>query len=96
MLTCVLVLGCAHSKKLVGNAGIPFLTETFKTDFAIGTTINAVQIEERDSDAAILIPQQFNTITPEKIMKAPYGTNVEPFCRRFEAFSSINKFNSRS
>ncbi|MES2776862.1 MAG: endo-1,4-beta-xylanase [Bacteroidota bacterium] len=50
--------------------GIPSLKSVFKNDFGIGTALNAAQIEERDPKAAALVPQQFNMITPENIMKA--------------------------
>lgn len=46
------------------------LKETFKNNFLIGTALNATQIEEKDPLAAVLIPQQFNAITPENIMKS--------------------------
>lgn len=36
----------------------------------IGTALNVQQIDERDSSAAVLIPQQFNAVTPENVMKA--------------------------
>ncbi len=45
------------------------LKNSFKNYFLIGTAINAAQIEEKEPNAAILIPQQFNSITPENIMK---------------------------
>lgn len=46
------------------------LKEAYKNDFLIGTALNTQQIEERDAAAAALIPQQFNAVTPENIMKA--------------------------
>ncbi|MFI5186856.1 MAG: endo-1,4-beta-xylanase [Chitinophagales bacterium] len=49
---------------------IPSLKETFKKDFLIGAALNAQQIEEKDSNAAKLIAQQFDAITPENVMKA--------------------------
>ncbi len=49
---------------------IPSLKDTFKKDFLIGTALNTRQIEEKDPQAAALIPQQFNAATPENIMKA--------------------------
>jgi endo-1,4-beta-xylanase len=55
---------------LYGWYSIPSLKDVFKTDFAIGTAINAAQIEEKEPNAAVLIPQQFNAVTPENIMKA--------------------------
>lgn len=45
------------------------LKNAFKNDFLIGAALNTAQIEEKDSAAAVLIPQQFNSITPENIMK---------------------------
>ncbi len=45
------------------------LKKIFKNDFLIGTALNTPQIEGRDAGAAVLIPQQFNSITPENIMK---------------------------
>jgi endo-1,4-beta-xylanase len=46
------------------------LKKIFKDDFLIGTALNASQIEDKDAGAAILVPQQFNAITPENIMKS--------------------------
>jgi endo-1,4-beta-xylanase len=45
------------------------LKNAFKNYFLIGTALNTPQIEEKDAGAAILVPQQFNAITPENIMK---------------------------
>jgi len=59
---------CAGSKKQ-SNAG-QSLKEAYKKDFLIGTALNTAQIEEKDAKATVLIPQQFNAITPENIMKA--------------------------
>ncbi len=61
---------CAFSfgKKNVPDAAS--LKNTFNNDFLIGTALNSMQIEEKDPVEAQLIPQQFNAITPENIMKA--------------------------
>jgi endo-1,4-beta-xylanase len=48
----------------------PSLKQVFEEDFFIGTALNAWQIEQKDPKAAKLIVQQFNTATPENIMKA--------------------------
>jgi endo-1,4-beta-xylanase len=62
-----LVVSCSGNKKLTsGNAT---LKETYKNDFLIGTALNTAQIEEKEPNAAGLVPQQFNVITPENIMK---------------------------
>lgn len=60
--------GCAYGQKRVSSAAS--LKETFKNDFLIGTALNAAQIEEKEPNAKALVPQQFNAITPENIMKA--------------------------
>ena len=70
VLTGLLEAGCAGSQKAAGSTSTPSLKESFKNDFAIGTAISAPQIEEKDPIAATLIPEQFNTLTPENIMKA--------------------------
>lgn len=45
------------------------LKTAFKPYFLIGTALNKVQIEEREPNAAKLVPQQFNSITAENVMK---------------------------
>ena len=49
---------------------IPSLKKVFKKDFVIGTALNIYQIDDKDPQATSLIAQQFNTATPENIMKA--------------------------
>src|SRR6478736_4301252 len=70
LLALGLFAGCATGKKNAATSGTPSLKEVFKKDFGIGTALNGPQIEEKDPQAAILIPRQFNTATPENIMKA--------------------------
>jgi endo-1,4-beta-xylanase len=45
------------------------LKDHFKSDFLIGTALNSLEIEEKMPGAAKLVPEQFNAITPENIMK---------------------------
>jgi endo-1,4-beta-xylanase len=45
------------------------LKNAFKNYFFIGAALNTPQIEEQEPKAAVLVPQQFNSITPENIMK---------------------------
>jgi endo-1,4-beta-xylanase len=69
--TFFVFMSCSNSKKATkGTSAMPSLKQTFKNDFLIGTALSAPQIEERDSGAARLVPQQFNAATPENIMKA--------------------------
>jgi endo-1,4-beta-xylanase len=70
VVTGLLLVSCTNTKKATSSTGTPSLKATFKNDFLIGTALSAQQIEEKDSGAAILVPQQFNAATPENIMKA--------------------------
>jgi endo-1,4-beta-xylanase len=61
---------------------LPSLKETFKSNFLIGAAVNVQQFEGKDSAANRVIAQQFNTVTPENIMKAEIiqpGWNVYRF-----------------
>ena len=65
------IVSCSGSKKTVSSSsGEPTLKEAYKNDFMIGAALNAEQIEEKEANAAALVPQQFNAVTPENIMKA--------------------------
>ncbi|HEY6953618.1 MAG TPA: endo-1,4-beta-xylanase, partial [Flavisolibacter sp.] len=70
VFTSLFFVACAQTKSTTTSSGIPSLKETFKTDFAIGTAMDATQIEVKDPKADALIRQQFNAVTPENIMKA--------------------------
>lgn len=71
---CLLILtglmACSSSKKNAAGNQLPSLKEIYKGDFQIGAALNSWQIEEKDSISVNLIPQQFNVVTPENIMKA--------------------------
>jgi endo-1,4-beta-xylanase len=58
---------CSGSKKI--SVDKLSLKDTYKNDFLIGTALNTEQIEEKEPGAATIVPQQFNAITPENIMK---------------------------
>jgi endo-1,4-beta-xylanase len=55
---CIINFSCASAQKNVAKPAS--LKESFKKDFLIGTALNVRQIEEKDSNAAILVPLQFN------------------------------------
>ena len=65
----VTFISCSSSKKVTAS-GTVTLKEAYKNDFLIGTALNSQQIEEKDSNAAKLVPEQFSAATPENIMKA--------------------------
>lgn len=66
----VLIIICGAFNKIVAQKKPPALKDAYKGDFLIGTALNGQQIEEKDTKAAVLVPEQFNTATPENIMKA--------------------------
>ena len=63
----LMITGCTASKKITSSPDT--LKDVYKNDFLIGAALNASQIEEKEPNAAALIPRQFNSITPENIMK---------------------------
>jgi endo-1,4-beta-xylanase len=63
-LALELFLGCKNKP-----APTDSLKDAYANKFLIGTALNVSQIREADSAAALFIPQQFNAITPENIMK---------------------------
>jgi len=67
----LLIACCTDSQTVIAQISkSASLKQTFKNDFLIGTAINTQQIEEKDTGRAGLIPEQFNAVTPENIMKA--------------------------
>ncbi|HEV8272635.1 MAG TPA: endo-1,4-beta-xylanase [Chitinophagaceae bacterium] len=71
IFVAVLFTGCASSKKTTASSSSAnSLKEAYKNDFLIGAALNAQQIEEKEAQAAALIPAEFSAITPENIMKA--------------------------
>ena len=67
----VLLIACSNSKKIASSTSSELtLKDAYKNDFYIGAALNGQQIEEKEPNAAALIPKQFNVVTPENIMKA--------------------------
>ena len=76
--------------------GQPTLKETFKNYFYIGTAVNYFQIMGRDPKTIDIVKKQFNSITPENLLKwervhpKPDKYNFEP-ADSFVAFGERNK-----
>ena len=72
------------------------LKETFRDDFLIGVALNQNQIMGNEPNAIALVEEQFNSITPENILKwsevhpEPDRYNFE-FADRYVAFGEENK-----
>jgi endo-1,4-beta-xylanase len=60
----------SNAQKIKNTETNPTLKSAYKNYFFIGAALNGAQIEEKDAGSVTLIPQQFNSITPENIMKA--------------------------
>ncbi|HEU5124247.1 MAG TPA: endo-1,4-beta-xylanase [Verrucomicrobiae bacterium] len=66
----------------------PTLKETFKNDFLIGVALNESQFTGRNEWQAELAVKQFNSITPENVMK---WENIHPRAGEFD-FDAADKF----
>lgn len=72
------------------------LKDAFKEHFLIGAALNPSQFTERNAGQAALIKEQFNTITPENVMKwehiqpEPGNFNFGP-ADRYVAFGETNR-----
>lgn len=51
------------------HAQTPSLKDTFKGSFVVGGALNPAQFTEQDARGAALVTSQFNTITPENVLK---------------------------
>jgi Beta-1,4-xylanase len=69
-VTITVAVIAAHCTIVNAQNNKSSLKKAFKTDFLIGTAMDATQIEGKDANAAKLIPEQFNAATPENIMKS--------------------------
>ncbi len=81
VVTGLLLGACSASKKTPASGAGQTLKETFNGDFRIGGALDATQINEKDPGAATIIENQFNTITPENVMKS---MNIHPEWNRYD------------
>lgn len=63
-----LLFGCIHSTAQKTNP--KGLKDAYKNNFLIGAALNNNQILEKDSVQNLLIATQFNSVTPENVMKS--------------------------
>ena len=71
MLLCNLIVGLPASLAAGGSdaRARPTLKDTFKKHFMIGAALNRSQFYEDDTRAVSIIKAQFNTVTPENVLK---------------------------
>jgi endo-1,4-beta-xylanase len=63
-----LALACGHPPR-ADVAPATALKDAFRGAFRVGAALNANQFSERDTRGAALVKAQFNTITPENVLK---------------------------
>ena len=72
------------TEKTLAQAAPPVLKDAFKNDFKIGAALNRRQIFEEDVRGAEIVKTQFNSITPENVLKWAL-VHPEPTRYNFEA-----------
>jgi len=73
----------------------PTLKDAFKQSFLIGAALNRAEIYEQDARATAIVREQFNTISPENILK--WGlVHPEPDRYAFEAPDRYVDFGTRN
>ncbi|ULC60718.1 endo-1,4-beta-xylanase [Flaviramulus sp. BrNp1-15] len=69
-LVIMLLMVASCQKKEEKKVAPEGLKDVFKSSFLIGTALNGNQIQERDSIENALIALEFNSVTPENVMKS--------------------------
>jgi endo-1,4-beta-xylanase len=73
----------------------PALKDVFKNRFVIGAALNEAQFTERDSTEAAIIKAQFNTITPENVLKWEL-VHPQPGVYKFDAPDKYVEFGMKN
>jgi endo-1,4-beta-xylanase len=95
-LLALLAAGAAVDFGSAAQANQPALKDVFKKDFLIGAALNQNQFTERDQRGLSIITGQFNSITPENVLKweavhpEPDKYNFEP-ADRYVAFGEKHR-----
>ena len=93
-----LIIMASSAEIGIGQILTPSLKEAYKDAFKMGCSINPSIVSGRDSVSQKIIISQFNTITPENVMKAapinprPGVYNFEPADRFVEFGEKNNMF----
>ena len=95
LASCAALTACAVCMLACTSYGQTTLKRAYEKDFLIGAALNDRQISGADSCGAALAMEQFNSITPENVLKwepvhpKPDQYNFEP-ADRFVAFGAAN------
>src|SRR5690554_2022963 len=100
-LTCITIVaaslmffGCMQAADQ-DSTGTLSISEVYQDDFMIGAALNHSQIAEDDVNGVKLVKEQFNTITPENIMKWEI-IHPEPDTFDFEAADQFVQFGEQN
>ena len=96
--TCVvcLIIVLIGAIRCFADANVPALKDALAKAFLIGVAVNDDVVSGNDSQTTAIVEKQFNSITPENVMKwqfihpEPNKYNFEP-ADRFVAFGEKNK-----
>ena len=81
MVATLLACACAGHTTRSASETPAVLKDVFRTAFRVGAALNAAQFTERDARGAALVKAQFNTITPENVLK---WESVHPAAGRYD------------
>lgn len=88
----LLAAGCCAAWLQAGEAGrATTLKDGYAQDFLIGTAVNDDIVSGRDAASQALVLRQFNSITPENVMKAEV-VNPRPGVFEFSAADALVEF----
>jgi endo-1,4-beta-xylanase len=68
-LATIVLAACAHPGAAPAPQSLPSLREEFRGAFMVGAALGPAQFRERDTAGAALVARQFNTISPENVLK---------------------------
>ena len=88
VLLAFLAAGVAAHFRSAAPANQPVLKDVFKKDFMIGAALNQNQFTGRDQRGLPIITSQFNSITPENVLK---WESVHPAAGRY-SFDAPDRF----
>lgn len=84
----ILLIGLTGAIVAVAFAGRPALKKVFAKDFYIGVALNQDQVAGKDAAAMALVKEQFNSITPENVLK---WERVHPELDKYN-FAPVDQF----
>ncbi|MEO6528461.1 MAG: endo-1,4-beta-xylanase [Gemmatimonadaceae bacterium] len=81
LLAVFFTSACATATIAPSPAAVPSLRDEFRSAFLVGAALNTAQVSGRDTAGAALVTGQFNTISPENVLK---WALVHPAVGRYE------------